>query len=168
MLRRSSDAIDYGVNGPFAGLFVGRNFQFNNFVAGLEADWQWSNLIGDSQTLAPLGAARRFPAGPFTISTALKDDASIRGRLGVAFDRFLVFGTGRWPGGILRRLTPLSEPLRSPPMAAIHRLDRGGGVDYAFTDNVFGRIEYRYTNFRISGFVTSQRIGRRSRSLTDQ
>lgn len=26
-------------------------------VVGAEADWQWSNLIGNSQTLTPLGAA---------------------------------------------------------------------------------------------------------------
>ena len=29
----------------------------------------------------------------------------------------------------------------------------GAGVEYAFTDSVFGRVEYRYTNFRIASFV---------------
>ena len=29
----------------------------------------------------------------------------------------------------------------------------GAGVDYAFTNNVFGRIEYRYTNLGTLGFV---------------
>ena len=110
----------YGVKGPFAGLFVGGNYQVSKLVAGLEADWQWSNLIGNNQTLAPLGAGGVFPAGPFTISTTLKDDASIRGRLGVvAFDRCLVFGTGGLAWGIHRRRTRLSVAPRSPPMAAM-------------------------------------------------
>ena len=30
----------------------------------------------------------------------------------------------------------------------------GAGVDYAFTESVFGRIEYRYTSFATSGFVS--------------
>ena len=68
-------------------------------MVGLEGDWQWSNLIGNNQTLAPLGAAGAFPGGPFTISTTVKDYASIRGRLGFAFARFLVFGTGGWAWG---------------------------------------------------------------------
>jgi opacity protein-like surface antigen len=85
---------DYRVTGPFAGSFVGGNYQFNRLVLGVEGDWQWSNLTGNSQSLAPLRATGALPTGPFTISTTTKDYGSIRGRLGVAFDRFLVFGTG--------------------------------------------------------------------------
>ena len=31
----------------------------------------------------------------------------------------------------------------------------GLGVDYAFTDSVFGRIEYRYTSLATAGFVST-------------
>ena len=68
-------------------------------MLGVEGDWQWSNLTGSNQTLAPLGATGVLPSGPFTVSTTTKDYGSIRGRLGVAFDRFLVFGTGGWATG---------------------------------------------------------------------
>jgi len=144
----------YGVNGPLAGAFIGGNYQFNQFVVGVEGDCQWSNLIGNSQTLAPIGAAGALLGGPFTISTTVKDYGSIRGRLGVAFDRFLVFGTGGWA---------LADPsvsyalLGSAPFVTnggnSHGWTTGGGVDYAFTNNVFGRIEYRYTNLETSSFV---------------
>jgi outer membrane immunogenic protein len=30
----------------------------------------------------------------------------------------------------------------------------GAGVDYVFTDTVFGRVEYRYTNLGAAGFVS--------------
>ena len=63
----------YNVTGPFAGVFLGGNYQFNQFVAGVEGDWQRSNLTGNDQTLASLGAAGSFPGGPFTISTTVKD-----------------------------------------------------------------------------------------------
>jgi outer membrane immunogenic protein len=89
----------YSVTGPFSGIFIGGNYQLNQFVLGIEGDWQWSNLTGNSQVLAPLGANGVLPGGPFTISTTTKDYGSIRGRLGVALDRFLVFGTGGWATG---------------------------------------------------------------------
>ena len=104
---------DYSVTGPFAGSFVGANYQFNRFVLGVEGDWQWSNLTGNSQSLAPLGATGVLPAGPFTVSTTTKDYGSIRGRLGVAFDRFLVFGTGGWATGNPSLALPLPERLPS-------------------------------------------------------
>jgi opacity protein-like surface antigen len=144
----------YGVNGPLAGLFIGGNYQFHKFVVGVEGDWQWSNLIGNSQTLAPLGAAGAFPNGPFAISTTVNDYSSIRGRLGVAFDRCLVFGTGGWAWGnpstsyALTGAAPfVTNGGNSTGWTA------GAGVEYAFTDNVFGRIEYRYTDLRTAGFV---------------
>ena len=146
----------YGVKGPFAGLFVGGNYQVSKFVAGFEADWQWSNLIGNNQTLAPLGAGGVFPGGPFTISTTLKDYASIRGRLGVAFDRFLVFGTGGLAWGNPSTSYAL---IGGAPFATNGGNGTGwtvgGGVDYAFSDSIFGRLEYRYTNLGISGFVSA-------------
>ena len=62
-----------GVTGPFAGGFVGGNYQFDHVVAGVEGDWQWGNLTGNNQQQAAIGAAGAFPGGPFTISTTIKD-----------------------------------------------------------------------------------------------
>jgi outer membrane immunogenic protein len=146
----------YRVNGPVAGLFVGGNYQINKIVLGAEADWQWSNLTGNNQILAPLGTAGTFPTGPFTISTTVRDYATARGRLGLALDRFLVFGTGGWTWG---------NPLMSYALTgAAPFFNNGGsstgwtaglGVDYAFSDSVVGRIEYRYTSLETSGFVSA-------------
>ena len=63
----------YSVNGPFAGIFVGANYQFNRLVIGVEGDWQRANLTGNNQQEAALGAVGTFPGGPFTMSTTIKN-----------------------------------------------------------------------------------------------
>jgi outer membrane immunogenic protein len=149
-------AYDYNVHGPFAGVFAGANYQFGRFVAGVEGDWQRGNLAGNNQPLAPLGAAGAFPGGPFTVSTTIKDDESVRGRLGFALGRFLVFGTTGWAWGDPTNAYAL---LGSAPFLAsggnASGWTAGGGLDFAFTDSVFGRIEYRYTELKTSGFVNA-------------
>jgi opacity protein-like surface antigen/outer membrane receptor protein involved in Fe transport len=144
----------YSGTGPFAGSFVGGNYQFNRFVLGVEGDWQWSNLTGSNQTLAPLGATGVLPSGPFAVSTTTKDYGSIRGRLGVAFDRFLVFGTGGWTTG--NPSTAFALTGAAPFVTTGGKSNgwtAGGGIEYAITDTILGRIEYRYTDLQASGFV---------------
>ncbi|HEY1603032.1 MAG TPA: TonB-dependent receptor, partial [Pirellulales bacterium] len=145
---------DYNVHGPIVGVFAGGNYQFGQFVAGVEGDWQRSSLTGNNQYYAPLGAAGAFPGGPFYVSTTIKDYESIRGRLGFAYGRFLVFGTGGWAWGdpsndygLVGSAPFVSEGWNAAGWTA------GAGLDYALTDNVFGRVEYRYTDLRTSGFV---------------
>ena len=142
------------VTGPFAGGFIGGNYQFNRFVLGVEGDWQWSNLMGNSQVLAPLGATGVLPGGPFTVSTTTKDYGSIHGRFGVAFDRFLVFGTGGWAWG--NPSTAYALTGAAPFVTTGNKSGgwtAGAGIEYAITDTILGRIEYRYTNLETSGFV---------------
>jgi outer membrane immunogenic protein len=144
----------YGVTGPFAGIFIGGNYQLNRFVLGVEGDWQWSNLTGNSQVLAPLGTNGVLPGGPFTISTTTKDYGSIRGRLGVGLDRFLVFGTGGWATGNPSTAFALTG---SAPFVTTGGKSNGwtvgAGIEYAITNTILGRIECRYTNPETSGFV---------------
>ncbi len=153
----------YSVTGPFAGGFVGANYQFNQFVVGVEGDWQRSNLTGNNEQQAAIGAAVALPAptgalpgGPFTVSTTVKDYESVRGRFGVAFDRILVFGTAGWAWGDPSNTYALlgAAPFVSNS-GSISGWTVGAGLDYAFTDHVFGRFEYRYTDLGLTGFVNS-------------
>jgi opacity protein-like surface antigen/outer membrane receptor protein involved in Fe transport len=148
--------VPYGYNatGPFAGSFLAANYQFKRFVLGFEGDWQWSNLTANNQTLAPLGATGALPSGPFTVSATTKHYGSIRGRVGIALDRFLVFGTAGWATGNPSTAFALTA---SAPFASIvgksNGWTAGAGIEYAITDTILGRIEYRYTNLQASGFV---------------
>jgi opacity protein-like surface antigen len=160
------DPYNLGVRGPFAGALVGGNYQFNHFVVGAEADFQWGNLAANSQAdssyTTPAGS---LPGGPFAISTTIKEFDSVRGRLGYAFDRFLIYGTGGWAWGnattgyaLLGQL-PFGVPGVSPGIF-VNNADRSGwtagaGLDYAFSKNVFGRIEYRYTDLGTTSFLSA-------------
>jgi outer membrane immunogenic protein len=124
----------FNVNGPIAGGFLGGNYQMGAVVFGAEADWQWVNLTGNSG--AVLGA---------TMATTVKSYGSARGRLGFAGDHWLFFGTGLRCGGPGRR--------RMQPPALLHSHQHtasgwvaGAGLEYAFTNYLLGRVEYRYTN----------------------
>ena len=102
-------------------------------------------------------SCRHFSVRAFYVSTTVKDYASVRGRLGLAFDRFLAFGTGGWAWG-----NPLTSYALVGAAPFFNRWWEGStgwtaglGVDYAFTDSVVGRIEYRYTSLETAGFVST-------------
>jgi outer membrane immunogenic protein len=130
-------------------------------VVGVEGDWQRSNLTGNNEQLGGDTAAANwpavtgtFPGGPFTISTTIKDYESVRGRFGVAFGRFLVFGTGGWAWGdpsisyaLLGGAPLVSNGGNSSGWTA------GLGLEYALTDHVSARVEYRFTDLAKAGFV---------------
>ncbi len=67
---------------------------------------------------------------------------SVRGRVGYAFDRALLFAAGGYTGTNGYVDTPIGDTSKT-----FHGWTLGAGVDYAFTDNVFGRLEYRYNDY---------------------
>ena len=128
-------AID-DLNGGLFGGYVGYNWQSGAWVFGAEGDF---NGLWNDQTFA----------GPFPTSVDIGTDwlASIRGRVGYAADRTLIFATAGvgW--------TEASSDINFGGGATLSGSDTfvgwtlGGGVEYAFTDNWIGRVEYRYYDF---------------------
>jgi outer membrane immunogenic protein len=89
------------------------------------------------------------------MSTRPDVQGSIRGRVGVAFDRVLIYGTG---GAAFTNQTD-GYSLGFPFFGGFPLLGRetitktrtgwtvGGGLEYAITDNWSIRAEYRYSDF---------------------
>ena len=114
-----------------------------NLVAAVHvfAEFQTAVIVDERRLVCATWLYWHFYVRTFLVSTAVKDYATARGRLGLAFDRFLVFGTGGWAWG---------NPLTSYALvgaAPFFNNDgsstgwtAGLGVDYAFTDSVVGRI----------------------------
>lgn len=143
----------YDLNGGMIGGHVGYNYQFSpNFVAGLEGDLEWADLK-DSTTSVALNAFHR---------TKIDWQGSIRGRLGVAFDRLMIYATGGVAFADIKRtagtLVPAATLVTNDETAVGWTL--GAGAEYAFTNNITGRVEYRYTDYgrdSSSNLVTNTR-----------
>ncbi|HVY19554.1 MAG TPA: outer membrane beta-barrel protein [Bauldia sp.] len=130
----------YSWTGPYAGLvggyawgttpgwegggFLGYNLQTNqNLVVGLEGDVTFANRDGLSNGLAVHN----------------NWNGTLRGRIGYAMDRFMVYGTGGLAvGGLSSSST--SESATKVGWTA------GAGIEAALTDKVTGRVEYRHTD----------------------
>ena len=131
--------------GVFGGI-VGYNFQFNpNWVIGIEGEGGWQGI---NQTSNFNSAAT--PGIFFNQKVETDYSARIRGRLGYAFgDRALLFVAG----GV--SFTDVNVNLNTVTIVdgpySIRRdlvgWNIGGGVDYAFTPNWIGRVEYIYDNY---------------------
>ncbi len=69
-------------------------------------------------------------------------NGSARVRAGYALDRALVYAAGGYAGTDSELSTPLGKDSK-----VLHGWTVGAGVDYAFTDKLFGRVEYRYSDY---------------------
>ena len=138
-------------SGVIGGGFVGYNYQFSNVVLGVEADWQAADLNQSGNFL--LAA----PATTYAIGTKVKDYGSVRGRLGLAFDRWMVFGTGGFAWGSWDTSYALAGtvPFVTSSVSSHAGWTAGAGVEYAFADNWLARAEYRYTDLGRASFVSA-------------
>ena len=107
---------------------------------GIEADIQYADLQFGGRTTTTT-----------TTTGVFSDDderdgyfGTVRGRLGLAFDHFLVYGTGGYAygdvgGGRFDSTTNFDHGRRTASGYAA-----GGGVEYAFTNNITAKIEGLY------------------------
>jgi outer membrane protein OmpA-like peptidoglycan-associated protein len=130
---------------------AGYNFQFNNVVLGIEGD---INGGGPSYTTGVTGTAGKPTFAPGSNFTASSDwNASIRGRVGYAYNQVLLYGTG----GFAVANANLSANYASPAAgvsggsasnsATLIGGTYGGGVEYAVSPNVSVAGEFRHTDY---------------------
>lgn len=128
-------AWSYNTKGFVGGAHAGFNYQLSPVVLGLEADIEGTDIKGGF--VDPGGAGR------------MKIDlqSSVRARVGYAFDRFLIYGTGGVSFANINYV--YSNPAGASESTTSLRTGwtAGGGVAYALTDNLIGRLEYRHANY---------------------
>jgi outer membrane immunogenic protein len=138
-------------NGVIGGANVGYNYQINQWVFGLEGTVDGTSL-SNTAVVTPT-----FFGGPFNVNaqTTANVEGSIRGRLGVAWDRALIYATGGVAfGGFNTNYSINGSDSNGIPFSASNSFSQtrvgwtvGGGIQYAVTNNWSIRAEYRYTNF---------------------
>lgn len=113
-------------DGIGGGIYGGYNWQFDNYVLGVESDLGFS---GANATVAGLKADQ----GLF---------GSVRGRVGYVFNPFMLYATG----GVAASQNKLENALSSDTRTNVG-WTAGVGAEAAITDKVNARIEYRYSDY---------------------
>jgi len=122
----------FDVSGGLVGGTIGYNYQYQQFVWGLEGDGDWSNIKGSTTSvLCPLGCS--------TNNTWL---ATARGRLGYAADRWMPYITGGAAFGDIRT----SRPFFTGTSTNKTGWTLGAGVEVALVGNWTAKAEYLYVD----------------------
>jgi outer membrane immunogenic protein len=161
--------------GLTGGFQIGYNYQAGPVVVGVEADWEYfkrsSFLAGSAprtseverrQASAPAAGFSTDAAaniGPMSVTNEASSTwlATVRGRLGLAWDRLLVYGTGGVAFTDLRYTQTLNvvgfvTVVGGPSAVAENTQTQtgatvGGGAEYAPWNNLSVRAEYLYVQF---------------------
>jgi outer membrane immunogenic protein len=119
-------------SGGFVGGTLGANYQMGQFVFGAEGDWDWANIANTQTNL--------LVSNYMDINQIL----TARARAGVAFDHALVFVTGGYAGVGTEASFAVFNGFGGSQNTWVNGGAIGGGVEYAFTNNVTAKVEYLY------------------------
>jgi outer membrane immunogenic protein len=124
------DTYSYDTDGWLGGVHLGYNWQATNFVIGVETDIELADLSGSGS--GTFGSVH---------STDIDWIGSLRGRLGYALDRTLIYATGGLAYGDVAIAGPGYSDSETRTGWTV-----GAGIEHAFAPNTTARIEYRYTD----------------------
>jgi outer membrane immunogenic protein len=137
-------SFDNDGTGVIGGLEAGYNWQMASLVLGIEADISASSLNhSNSNVAAPFGGG-----SPDVYSTKMSWLGTVRGRVGWAFDRVLVYGTG---GVAFANLKDGNVdtwfPITASTSSGVTGWTAGGGIEYALVDHWTVKAEYLHVGF---------------------
>jgi len=132
-----TDGASSGPEGWLASATAGYNYMVGpNFLLGVEGDLGFMNISNDDKEVN--GSVYRTSFGPWW--------GTLRGRAGIAMGRLLVYGTGGLAFAAVEEdvITGAdkvsNEDWRSGWVV-------GGGVEFAFNENVSAKVEYLHMDF---------------------
>lgn len=141
----------FAIKGGFGGGTVGYNWQYSQFVFGIEGDGAFAD-INNSVT-------QTFPGvGAITASAKVDALATVRGRFGVAFDQVLLYGTAGLAiadtkVGASALGVSLSDSKTQTGWTA------GAGIEWMFLPHWSVKGEYLYRSFSGTTFFANQIAG---------
>ena len=127
-------------NSVLGGGQVGFNWQVDRAVFGIEGDFDGSALNAKNNPNSGISSTIKWPWM-----------ATIRGRVGAAFDRVLIYGTAG------AAFTDASASITAPGLGTLFNASQvdsgwtaGAGVENAFAPNWIARAEYLYVDTQLS------------------
>lgn len=143
------DIIGSGTTRPsgwIGGGYTGYNWQSQNWVFGVEGDFEGGNL-SDSRTWT-------YPEGNTQIKSKLRWQGSLRGRVGWAANKTLLYMTAGWAFASAETSArvdfdngPIDVLGQGTSTKTLNGWTVGGGVEHAFSNNMTLRLEYRYADY---------------------
>jgi outer membrane immunogenic protein len=137
-------------NGVIGGAHLGYQYQFNQLVLGIEGSVDGTSLTNTAVANFPVA----FGGSALSAQTSADVQGSIRGKIGLALDRVLIYGTGGVAFGGFDTTLSLTAPNSIPPIFATTSTSNtrsgwtaGGGLEYSVTNNWWIFAEYRFTDF---------------------
>ena len=141
---------DLKKTGGTVGGLLGYNWQQGSFVYGVEGDWNW--IGAKTNRFDPT-----FSSGNESLSTSFDINwlATLRGRVGLAFDATLVYVTGGVAFGHVRNNIALIGVNSGQPSGPVASFDQnqtkfgwtaGVGAEYMLSRHWTARAEFRYVD----------------------
>jgi outer membrane immunogenic protein len=135
------------MSGFIGGLQGGYNYQFGNFVIGVEADGDWGDVNGTAPCLVVVSCTSK-----------IKSIVDVGGRAGVVVDKALVYikGGGAWAWSDFTAGVSFAGLNPSQTVSTTHSgAFLGTGIEYAFMPNWTAKVEYDYYDFGSKTVSTS-------------
>jgi outer membrane immunogenic protein len=122
-------------NGLLGGVHAGFNWQLGSFVIGTEGDFSWGDLEDSTTSGGGLGSA----------SAEIDWLATLRARVGVALDNFLLYGTigGAWSEAEAAVTNGGAESVDFDEVGLV----AGGGVEWGMNEKLSWKLEGLWFNF---------------------
>jgi len=144
----------FPTSGFLVGGTAGVNYQIAEYVFGIESDGDWTNLRGNSGSTC--GGIAAVVTPPVSCQTQSRWLATVRGRVGYAFDRILLYGTaGAAFGNVQTGLNPPS----TFDSAVEAGWTIGAGVEVAFAQNWTAKAEYLFVDLPNATCTTAANCG---------
>jgi outer membrane immunogenic protein len=140
-------AVGLRPEGFLGGGQIGYNYQFGGRgVFGIEADFAWADIKDSNFINLPVAA----PTVQTSVSEKIDFFGTVRGRLGVTFDRLLVYGTGGFAFANVKQRGNIDEffgagrQFIANSSGLRYGWTVGGGAEWALSKNWSVKAEYLY------------------------
>jgi len=142
----NTPSVDVDTDGFLGGGQIGCDYQFGgNWVAGVEGQFSGADINGSVDTISNPVVITPITSSTFHSRTNWL--ASVTGRLGYTWDRWLVYakGGGAWARNDYDAVTTYAGTWSASETRSGWTV--GGGLEWAFADNWSAKLEYQFYDF---------------------
>jgi outer membrane immunogenic protein len=144
-----------GTNGKggLAGGQGGCNYQDGNWVFGVEGEGYWSGISSTQASSNIPNILNNNSSNSFSRTLKNDNDFSIAARLGITFDRTLIYGKGGWAWGAFKNSSidvccgVGSTTTTTAQSGTLDGFLVGAGIEHALTRNWTVKFEYNFIGF---------------------